>query len=105
MLTPAESSLDVHCQSSPKIALVLINLGAPEAPTNAASRRFLKQFLMDGRIVETSGLMRWLSCNFFALFFRAMKLSKRYAAIWKREGSPLLTHTEKLAKKLARQIK
>lgn len=88
----------------PKIALVLMNVGAPDAPTMAAARRFLKQLLKDSRIVEGSAGERWLSRNFFVLLYRSMKLAKRYAAIWKRDGSPLLAHTEKQAKKLARRL-
>lgn len=88
----------------PKIALVLMNLGAPDAPKIAAARRFLKQSLKDSRIVEGPRWKRWLSRNFFVLLYRSIRLAKRYAAIWKRDGSPLLAHTEKQAKKLARRL-
>jgi ferrochelatase len=81
-----------------------MNMGTPDAPTIAAARRFLKRSLKDARIVEGSFGERWLSRNFFVLLYRSIKLAKRYAAIWKRDGSPLLAHTEKQAKKLARRL-
>jgi ferrochelatase len=67
---------------SPRTVLLLVNLGTPAAPTAAAVRRFLAQFLHDRRVVE---LTRWLWCpllHFLILPLRAPRLAKKYAAIW-----------------------
>jgi protoporphyrin/coproporphyrin ferrochelatase len=95
------SSVD---QGFPKIAILLVNVGAPDAPTIAAARRFLRQFLSDSRIVEGSLWRRWVARNVFTLFYRSIKLAKRYGSIWAKDGSPLLTHTEKQAKKMGRRL-
>lgn len=88
----------------PKIAVVLINIGAPDAPTIAGARRFLKQFLKDPRILEVPRWKRCLLRNTFNLLYRSIKLAKRYASIWKRNGVPLLAHTERMAKQLGRRL-
>ncbi len=102
MSSHPDSSSVLH--DFPKIALVLINIGAPDAPTIRGVRRFLKQFLKDPRILEISRWKRGLSRNTFSLLYRSIKLAKRYAAIWKRNGVPLLANSEKQAKQLARRL-
>ena len=89
---------------APKIAIVLINFGEPQAPTRAAAHRFLRQLLADARLVRLSKGMRWLAGSFMGLFFRSLRLAKACRAIGKPDASHLRRHTEKLAKKLARQL-
>jgi protoporphyrin/coproporphyrin ferrochelatase len=86
--------------SHPKIAVVLVNLGTPDAPTPAAVRRYLKPFLSDRRVVDAPRWIWWFVLNLFILPFRARKSARKYASIWTREGSPLLVHSEKQAKLL-----
>ncbi len=81
-------------------AVVLINLGTPEAPTGPALRRYLKQFLSDPRVVEIPKPIWWLILNGIILNIRPKKSAAKYAAIWTPEGSPLKAHTEKQAKLL-----
>lgn len=74
-----------------KLAVVLVNLGTPDAPTPGAVRRYLKEFLSDARVVEGKGLRRlfWLAVlNFIILNIRPKKVAKLYASIWD-EDSPL----------------
>ncbi|MFZ6646367.1 ferrochelatase [Undibacterium sp. TJN25] len=80
-----------------KTAVVLINLGTPDAPTTAAVRRYLKEFLWDPRVVEIPRALWWLILNCIILPFRSSKSAAKYASIWAREGSPLKIHTEKQA--------
>ena len=87
-------------ESAPKIAVVLANLGTPEAPTPTAVRRYLKQFLSDRRVVEIPRLVWWFILRGFVLPFRARTSAKKYASIWRKDGSPLLVHTQKQAKLL-----
>ena len=81
--------------SAERSAVVLVNLGTPDAPTSAAVRRYLKQFLSDPRVVEIPRLLWWFILNLVILPFRSGKSAKKYAAIWTREGSPLKVHTQK----------
>lgn len=81
-------------------AVVLINLGTPEAPTAPALRRYLKQFLSDPRVVEIPPPIWWPILNGIILNFRPRKSAEKYAAIWTANGSPLRVHTECQAKLL-----
>lgn len=84
-------------------ALVLVNLGTPDAPTPRAVRRYLAQFLHDRRVVD---LTRWLWCpllHFVILPLRGAKVAKKYASVWLPEGSPLAVHTRRLADAVQRE--
>lgn len=80
-----------------KTAVVLINLGTPDAPTAQAVRPYLKQFLWDPRVVEIPRPLWWLILHGIILPFRAKTSAEKYASIWTNEGSPLLIHTRKQA--------
>ena len=86
--------------TSPRIAILLCNLGTPDAPTPAALRRFLAEFLSDTRVVEIPRLLWWLILHGVILRVRPAKSAKKYASIWTPEGSPLKVWTEKQAKLL-----
>jgi protoporphyrin/coproporphyrin ferrochelatase len=85
-----------HGKSS-KAAVVLVNLGTPQAPTADAVRPYLREFLSDSRVVEIPRLIWWLILNCIIVPFRSKKTAAKYAAIWTSEGSPLKVHTEKQA--------
>ncbi|MCZ4303528.1 ferrochelatase [Zoogloeaceae bacterium G21618-S1] len=87
--------------STPRIGVLLVNLGSPEAPTAAAVRPYLKQFLSDPRVVEIPRLAWWPILNLIILNTRPAKSAEKYASIWTDEGSPLRVHTERQAKLLA----
>src|SRR6059058_857083 len=78
-------------------AVVLVNLGTPDAPTAGAVRRYLKQFLSDPRVVEIPKLLWWFILHGLILPIRSSKSAQKYAAIWTKEGSPLKVHTVKQA--------
>ncbi len=80
-----------------KTAVVLINLGTPDAPTTSAVRRYLKQFLWDRRVVEVPRPIWWLLLHGIILPFRSGQSAKKYASIWTKDGSPLKIHTQKQA--------
>ena len=86
--------------SVPKTAVVLINLGTPNAPTSSAVRPYLREFLSDPRVVEIPRAIWWFILNLIILPFRSGKSAKKYASIWTEDGSPLKVHTEKQAKLL-----
>jgi len=83
--------------SPSRIALVVANLGTPDAPTPKAVRRYLAEFLHDHRVVQ---LTRWIWCpllHFLILPLRGPKAAAKYAKIWLPEGSPLAVYTQRLA--------
>lgn len=79
-------------------AILLVNLGTPEAPTAPAVKRYLKQFLWDPRVVEIPRLIWWFILNWIILVVRPAKSAAKYAKIWMSDGSPLKVHTERQAK-------
>ena len=87
--------------TAPGTAIVLVNLGTPEAPTAPALKRYLRQFLSDPRVVEIPRPVWWLILNGIILNTRPKKSAEKYAAVWTPEGSPLKVHTERQAKFLA----
>ena len=80
-----------------KTALVLVNLGTPDAPDTRAVRRYLKQFLSDPRVVEIPRAIWWLILNGIILPIRSKKSAEKYAMIWTKDGSPLKLHTSRQA--------
>ncbi len=87
-----------------KPAVLLVNLGTPEAPTARAVRRFLSEFLHDHRVVQ---LTRWLWCPLLhgvILPLRGPKVARKYASIWMDGGSPLAVHTQALATALQQRL-
>jgi len=83
-----------------KTAILLINLGTPDAPTPRAVRRYLAQFLSDPRVIEIPRAL-WLPIlHAFVLNSRPRKSARKYASIWSTEGSPLRVHAEKQARLL-----
>jgi ferrochelatase len=81
-------------------AILWCNLGTPEAPTPAAVRSYLAQFLADPRVVEIPRAL-WLPLLYGVILpLRASKSAAKYAKVWTPEGSPLKVWTEKQAKLL-----
>lgn len=83
-----------------RTAVLLINLGTPEAPTPAALRRYLAEFLWDRRVVEIPRLPWWLILHGIILRLRPAKSAAKYASIWLPEGSPLAHWSTRIAKRL-----
>ena len=78
-----------------KTAILLVNLGTPDAPTAQAVKPYLKQFLSDPRVVEIPRLIWWFILNVVILNVRPKKSAEKYASIWMPEGSPLRVHSER----------
>jgi ferrochelatase len=83
--------------TAPRTAVVLCNLGTPEAPTPQAVRRYLAEFLSDRRVVEIPHAL-WLPIlHGIVLRVRPARSARKYASIWMPEGSPLKVWTERQA--------
>ena len=79
------------------IGVLVTNLGTPDAPTTAAVRRYLAEFLADPRVIE---LPRWIwraILHGVVLRIRPRRSARAYASIWTREGAPLLVNSRAIA--------
>ena len=69
--------------------ILLVNLGTPDAPTASAVRRYLREFLSDRRVVRIPRALWWPILYLVILPFRPAKTARKYATIWREDGSPL----------------
>jgi ferrochelatase len=77
--------------------VLVVNLGTPQAPTAAAVRRYLAEFLGDRRVVQLSRLLWWPLLHGVILPLRSPRVARKYAQVWMDDGSPLAVHTRRLA--------
>ncbi len=88
-----------------KKALLLVNLGTPDKPTYFSVFKYLRQFLMDGRVININPFLRFILVNFIICPTRSFSSTKVYKEVWdKNTGSPLLHNTTKLAEKLVNKV-
>ena len=72
--------------ATPKVTIILANLGTPDEPTVPAVRRFLKQFLSDQRVIEIPKPIWQIILNFFVLPFRPKRVAHAYAMVWNQDS-------------------
>ena len=86
-----------------RIGVLLMNLGTPEGTSYWPMRRYLKEFLSDRRVIETSRFIWWPILNFIVLTTRPGKKGKDYEKIWNKSADegPLKTITRSQAQKLS----
>jgi ferrochelatase len=89
---------------SQRVGVLLINLGTPDSPQTADVRRYLAEFLMDGRVLSIPAVPRWLLLHGVILRTRPAKSAEAYRKVWTERGSPLLFHTEDLAVKVQERL-
>lgn len=83
--------------SEPRCGILFCNLGTPDAPTAAAVRPYLAEFLSDPRVVEIPRIA-WLPILYGAILpLRSSRSAAKYASIWMPEGSPLAVWTSRQA--------
>lgn len=82
------------------VGVLLVNLGTPDSPQVPDVRKYLKEFLLDERVIDIPALSRNLLVRGIIAPFRAPKSAKSYKAIWTNEGSPLLVNSMRQAEKL-----
>ena len=85
-----------------KPALLLINLGTPDSPSYFDVFKYLREFLMDGRVIDIPYIFRFLLVTLIICPIRSFSSGKIYKKLWDLSGgvSPLLKNTEELTKKL-----
>jgi protoporphyrin/coproporphyrin ferrochelatase len=78
-----------HSSSTAEIGVLLVNLGTPDSPSIPDVRKYLREFLMDGRVIDIPFVGRWALVNLIIAPFRAPKSAKTYQDLWEERGSPL----------------
>ncbi|EKY12014.1 ferrochelatase [Capnocytophaga genosp. AHN8471] len=87
-----------------KKGVLLVNVGSPDSPAVKDIKRYLREFLMDERIIDLPYLLRYTLVNGIILNTRPPKTSKAYQKIWWNEGSPLIVITKRLTEKIQQQV-
>jgi ferrochelatase len=87
-----------------KTGVLLLQLGTPDSPSTADVRKYLREFLMDARVIDVPYVARQLLVNGIIANFRAPKSAKLYKEIWKEEGSPLLIYGKELRTVLQQKL-
>ncbi len=78
----------------PKTGVLLVNLGTPDSPSTPDVRKYLREFLMDKRVVDYPLIPRWMVVNLIIAPFRAPNSAKEYQKLWEERGSPLKFYGE-----------
>jgi len=94
------ASNDFSAEKQGKLGVILVNLGTPDAPTSAAVKTYLKQFLGDPRVVEANRLFWWFALNVVILNIRPKKSAHAYQTVWTDKGSPLMVISQQQQKAL-----
>src|SRR5215216_1047769 len=84
--------------------ILLVNLGSPDSPSVPDVRRYLKEFLMDERVLDVNWLMRYGLVHFTILPTRSKESAHAYQAIWTNEGSPLIVISKRVRQKLQARV-
>jgi protoporphyrin/coproporphyrin ferrochelatase len=93
---------EVPAPTPARIGVLLVNLGTPDSPSYFAVQRFLREFLSDRRVIDTSRLI-WLPLLYAVVLpFRPIRTVRNYRKVWMNGGSPLAVYSERLAAKVAR---
>jgi ferrochelatase len=83
-----------------RIGILVVNLGTADAPTYLAVQRYLREFLSDRRVINTTPLL-WLPLLYGVILpLRPIRTARNYRRIWTREGSPLAVYSQRLAQKI-----
>jgi ferrochelatase len=85
--------------------VLLVNLGTPDAPTPAAVRRYLAEFLWDPRVIEMPRALWWLVLHGVILRVRPRRSARAYGKIWTPDGSPLMIESRRLATALGERLR
>jgi protoporphyrin/coproporphyrin ferrochelatase len=96
----AVAHADAAAAEPERIGVLLVNLGTPDSPSYFAVQRYLREFLADRRVINTSRLI-WLPLLYgIVLPFRPLRAARNYRMIWMPTGSPLAVYSKGLADKL-----
>lgn len=83
-----------------KTGVLIVNLGTPDTPNVPDVRKYLREFLMDARVIDIPYTSRWFLINMIIAPFRSPKSAKVYRELWTENGSPLKIYGERNEKQL-----
>ena len=83
-----------------KKGVLLVNLGSPNSPNKKDVKVYLREFLMDKRVLDVPYLIRKLLVELIILPTRPKKSAEAYQKIWWKEGSPLVVISKKVQEKV-----
>lgn len=84
--------------------LIILNLGSPDSPSGPDVRRYLRQFLMDERVIDVPAFFRSILVKGFIVPFRTSGSAHAYSSVWTSEGSPLKVISEQFTAQVARRL-
>jgi ferrochelatase len=83
-----------------RIGVLVVNLGTPDSPSYFAVQRYLREFLSDRRVIDTSRFV-WLPLLYAVVLpFRPVRTVRNYRKVWMHGGSPLAVYSKRLTAKL-----
>jgi ferrochelatase len=86
-------------------AILLVNLGSPDSPSVADVRRYLREFLMDARVLDVNWLARFCIVHFAILPSRPKQSAEAYEKVWTKADSPLVVISRNVQARLAQRLK
>jgi ferrochelatase len=86
-------------------AILLVNLGSPDSPSVPDVRRYLREFLMDSRVLDVNWFVRFCIVHFAILPSRPSQSAHAYRSVWTAEGSPLIVISAQLRDELQQRVR
>jgi ferrochelatase len=99
-----QTTTALNQKSNPRTGVLLVNLGTPDSPSVPDVRKYLREFLMDARVVDVPFLLRFVLVNGIIAPFRSPKSAKIYKQLWTDKGSPLKFYGEELTNLVQQQL-
>jgi ferrochelatase len=84
--------------------VLLVNLGSPDSPSVPDVRRYLREFLMDGRVLDVNWVVRFCVVHFAILPSRPKESAEAYHKVWTKAGSPLVVTNRNVQGRLQSRI-
>src|SRR5271170_6404185 len=84
--------------------VLLVNLGSPDSPSVPDVRKYLREFLIDGRVLDTPWPIRFCVVHFAILPSRPKESEHAYEKIWLPEGSPLVVTSKRVRDELQKRV-
>jgi protoporphyrin/coproporphyrin ferrochelatase len=84
--------------------VLLVNLGSPDSPSIGDVRRYLREFLMDGRVIDTPWPLRAAIVYGGILPFRPKESAHAYQSVWTKQGSPLVAICRRVRTQLQERV-
>ena len=87
-----------------KKGILLVNLGSPDSTSVKDVRKYLRQFLMDGKVLDAPYPIRWFLVNCLILPKRPAESAEAYKKVWTKDGSPLIAISKEVQSALSNRV-